>query len=100
MCPCTITAAIFSLCWVKASVFMGKNLEKDDDNDGYDNDDSIRMENRRVNPVTKKIEEEEVYIFIYIICIFIYLFILAEMGDMTKNDGRKVEIRSSSLGSC
>ena len=44
--------------------FMGKNLEKDDDNDGYDNDDSIRMENRCVNPVTKKIEEEEVYIFI------------------------------------
>ena len=80
--------------------FMGKNLEKDDDNDGYDNDDSIRMENRRVNPVTKKIEEEEVYIFIYIICIFIYLFILAEMGDMTKNGRRKVEIRSSSLGSC
>ena len=52
--------------------FMDKNLEKDD-NDGYDNDDSIRMENRRVNPVTKKIEEEEVYIFIYII-LYIYLF--------------------------
>ena len=39
---------------MKPSVFMGKNLDEDDDNDGYDNDDSIRMENRRVNPVTKK----------------------------------------------
>ena len=38
---------------MKPSVFKGTNLEEDD-NDGYENDDSIRMENRHVNPVTKK----------------------------------------------